>query len=53
MKIPENIWKLIFGLAAAVIGYALAQTDIVLDDAIKGVLVATLAGLAALNPKRS
>ena len=53
MKIPENVWKLIFGLAAAVIGYALAQTDVLLDPAIKGALVAALAGLAALNPNRS
>jgi hypothetical protein len=53
MKLPANVWKLVFGLAAAVIGYALAQTEIVFDPAVKGALVAALAGLAALNPNRS
>ena len=53
MKLPANVWKFAFGLAAAVIGYALAQTDVLLDPAIKGALVVALAGLAALNPNRS
>lgn len=53
MKLPPNVWRLLFGLAAAVIGYALAQTDVLLDDTLKSALVAALAGLAALNPNRS
>lgn len=53
MTISNNQWKFIFGLAAAILGFALAQTDVVLDPAIKAVLVAALAGLAALNPNRT
>lgn len=53
MKLSANIWRFLFGLAAAVIGFALAQTDVVLDEPVKTALIAALAGLAALNPSRS
>lgn len=43
--------KVLFGAAAAAIGFALAQQDILLPDQVKAALVAVLGWLAANGEK--
>jgi hypothetical protein len=47
---PETLKRLAFGAAAAIIGFALAQTDVSLPETIKAALVAALAWLGANKP---
>jgi len=46
----DNLKRLAFGAAAAAIGFALAQQDVLLPDAIKTALIAALAWLGANKP---
>ena len=49
MSIP-TLKRIAFGAVAAVIGFALAQQDVLLPDSIKVALVAALGWLGAQTP---
>jgi len=52
MVLTNTAWKLIFGTAAAVIVFLLAQQDVPLDPIVRVVLGAIAVALAVVNPNR-
>jgi len=48
--VTNNVWKVIFGAAAAAIAFLLVQGDVTFDPIVKVALGAIAVVLAVLNP---